>query len=134
MAREKAEALGLTPKAVVVDTCLVGVDPVMMLTGPIDATQHLLARTGLAIDDIDLFEVNEAFASIVLAWARETKADLDRVNVNGGAIALGHPIGATGAMLFQTIIDELERRDLTTGLVAMCTGGGMATATIVERI
>jgi len=134
MARDKAEALGLTPKAVVVDSCLVGVDPVMMLTGPIDATQHLLARTGLSIDDIDLFEVNEAFASIVLAWARETKADLDRVNVNGGAIALGHPLGGTGSILITKAVHELERRGGRRALISMCCGGGLGTGTIIERI
>jgi acetyl-CoA C-acetyltransferase len=132
--REKAEALGLTPKAVVVDSCLVGVDPVMMLTGPIDATQHLLSRTGLAIDDIDLFEVNEAFASIVLAWARETKADLDRVNVNGGAIALGHPLGGTGSILLTKAVHELERRGGQRALITMCCGGGLGTGTLIERI
>jgi len=131
---EKAAELGLTPRARVVDTCLVGVDPVLMLTGPIDATQHMLARTGMAMSDIDLAEVNEAFASVVLAWQRELGADLDRTNVNGGAIALGHPLGGTGAILLTKALHELERTDGTTGLVTMCCGGGLGTGTIIERI
>ena len=131
---EKAAALGLTPRARVVDTCLVGVDPVLMLTGPIDATQRLLGRTGMAIDDIDLFEINEAFASVVLAWQREVGADLDRTNPNGGAIALGHPLGGTGAFLVTKAVHELERTDGSTALVSMCCGGGLGTGTILERI
>ncbi|HET6950115.1 MAG TPA: steroid 3-ketoacyl-CoA thiolase [Acidimicrobiales bacterium] len=134
MTAEKAAALGLTPRARVVDTCLVGVDPVLMLTGPIDATQRLLDRTGMAIGDVDLFEVNEAFASVVLAWAREVGADLDRTNPNGGAIALGHPLGATGGFLLTKALHELERSDATTALVTMCCGGGLGTGTIIERI
>jgi acetyl-CoA C-acetyltransferase len=134
MTREKAEALGLTPKARILDTCLVGVDPVLMLTGPIDATRVLLERTGLSIADIDLFEVNEAFASVVLAWARETGADLDRTNPNGGAIALGHPLGGTGAFLMTKAVHELERSDSSTALISMCCGGGLGTGTIIERI
>ena len=131
---ERAEALGVRPRARVVDTCLVGVDPVLMLTGPIDATQRMLARTGLSIDDIDVFEINEAFASVVLAWAKEVGADLDKTNPNGGAIALGHPLGATGAMILGTLVDELERQDKRYGLATLCVGGGMGIATIVERI
>jgi acetyl-CoA C-acetyltransferase len=131
---EKAAALGLTPRARVVDTCLVGVDPVLMLTGPIDATQRLLDRTGLAIGDIDLFEINEAFASVVLAWQREVGADPERTNPNGGAIALGHPLGATGTFLMAKALHELERRDGSTALVSMCCGGGLGTGTIIERI
>ncbi len=134
MTAEKAAALGLTPRARVVDTCLVGVDPVLMLTGPIDATQRLLARTGMTIDDIDVAEVNEAFASVVLAWAREVGADLERTNPNGGAIALGHPLGATGAVLVTKALHELERADKTTALISMCCGGGLGTGTIIERI
>ena len=134
MTAEKAAALGLTPRARVVDTCLVGVDPVLMLTGPIDATQRLLARTGMTIDDIDVAEVNEAFASVVLAWAREVGADLERTNPNGGAIALGHPLGATGAVLVTKALHELERADKSTALVSMCCGGGLGTGTIIERI
>jgi acetyl-CoA C-acetyltransferase len=134
MTAEKAAALGLTPKAKVVDTCLVGVDPVLMLTGPIDATQRLLERTGMSIGDIDLFEINEAFASVVLAWQREVGADLERTNVNGGAIALGHPLGGTGAVLVTKALHELQRADKSTALVSMCCGGGLGTGTIIERI
>ena len=134
MTAEKAAALGLTPRAKVVDTCLVGVDPVLMLTGPIDATQRLLGRTGMAIGDIDVFEINEAFASVVLAWQREVGADLDRTNPNGGAIALGHPLGATGAFLLTKALHELERTDGSTALVSMCCGGGLGTGTIIERV
>jgi acetyl-CoA C-acetyltransferase len=130
---ENAAALGLTPRARVVDTCLVGVDPVLMLTGPIDATQRLLARTGMAIGDIDLFEINEAFASVVLAWQREVGADPERTNPNGGAIALGHPLGGTGAFLVTKAVHELERIDGTTALVSMCCGGGLGTGTLIER-
>jgi len=134
MTADKAAALGLTPRARVVDTCLVGVDPVLMLTGPIDATQRLLERTGMTIGDIDLFEVNEAFASVVLAWQREVGADLDRTNPNGGAIALGHPLGATGGFLMTKALHELERSDKATALVTMCCGGGLGTGTIIERL
>src|SRR5690606_29284589 len=134
MTADKAAALGLTPRAKVVDTCLVGVDPVLMLTGPIDATQRLLQRTGMAIGDIDVFEINEAFASVVLAWQREVGADPERTNPNGGAIALGHPLGATGAFLVTKALHELERTDGTTALVSMCCGGGLGTGTVIERI
>ena len=105
-----------------------------MLTAPAPATERVLEKAGMTLDDIDLFEVNEAFASVVLDWFRVTEVDRDKVNVNGGAMALGHPIGATGSMLIGTLLDELERRDLSTGLVTMCTGGGMGTATIIERL
>jgi acetyl-CoA C-acetyltransferase len=134
MTEERAAALGLTPRARIVDTCLVGVDPVLMLTGPIDATQRLLARTGLSIDDIDTFEINEAFASVVLAWQKEVGADPDRTNPNGGAIALGHPLGATGAFLVTKALNELERTNGRYGLVSMCCGGGLGTGTIIERL
>jgi acetyl-CoA C-acetyltransferase len=134
MTEEKAAALGLTPRARVVDTCLVGVDPVLMLTGPIDATRALLARTGLSIDQIDTFEINEAFASVVLAWAKELGADLERTNPNGGAIALGHPLGGTGAFLMTKALYELERTGGRYGLISMCCGGGLGTGTIIERI
>jgi acetyl-CoA C-acetyltransferase len=134
MSAEKAAALGLTPRARVVDTCLVGVDPVLMLTGPIDATQRLLRRTGMTMSDIDIAEVNEAFASVVLAWQRELGADPERTNVNGGAIALGHPLGGTGAVLVTKALHELERADKSTALVSMCCGGGLGTGTIIERI
>ncbi len=131
---ERAAELGLTPRARVVDTCLVGVDPVLMLTGPIDATRRLLDRNGLTVGDIDLFEINEAFASVVLAWAREVGADLERTNPNGGAIALGHPLGGTGAFLMTKAVHELERAGQSTALVSMCCGGGLGTGTIIERI
>ena len=134
MSAKKAEQLGLTPRARVVDTCLVGVDPVLMLTGPIDATQHLLKRNGLKIGDIDTFEINEAFASVVLAWAKELGADLEKTNPNGGAIALGHPLGATGGFLLTKALYELERTGGRYGLVSMCCGGGLGTGTIIERL
>ena len=134
MSEEKAAALGLTPKARIVDTCLVGVDPVLMLTGPIDATRKMLARTGLTIDEIDTFEINEAFASVVLAWQKEVGADPAKVNPNGGAIALGHPLGATGAFLLTKALYELERTGGRYGLVSMCCGGGLGTGTIIERL
>jgi acetyl-CoA C-acetyltransferase len=134
MTEAKASALGLTPRARVVDTCLVGVDPVLMLTGPIDATHRLLERTGLALDQMDTFEINEAFASVVLAWAKEVGADLEKTNPNGGAIALGHPLGATGAFLMTKALNELERIGGRYGLVSMCCGGGLGTGTILERL
>ena len=134
MTRAKAEALGLTPRARVVDTCLVGTDPVMMLTGPIDATHHLLERNGMTIGDIDVTEINEAFASVVLAWERELQPDDATVNPNGGAIALGHPLGASGAILVTKALHELERTDQSTALVTMCCGGGLGTGTILERL
>ncbi len=134
MTEEKAAELGLTPKARIVDTCLVGVDPVLMLTGPIDATQKLLERNDLAIDDIDLFEINEAFASVVLAWAKEVGADLEKTNPNGGAIALGHPLGGTGAFLMTKAVHELERIEGDKAIVSMCCGGGLGTGTLIERI
>jgi acetyl-CoA C-acetyltransferase len=133
MNADKAAELGMLARARVVDTCLVGVDPILMLTGPIDATQRLLARTGMSLADIDLVEINEAFASVVLAWQRELGADLDRTNPNGGAIALGHPLGATGAFLMTKAIHELERGDGSTALITMCCGGGLGTGTIIER-
>ncbi|MDR7303827.1 acetyl-CoA C-acetyltransferase [Haloactinomyces albus] len=125
---------GFTPRARIHHLSVRGDDPVWMLTGPIPATRHALERTGLSIDDIDLFEVNEAFASVVLAWAQETGADLERVNVNGGGIALGHPIGATGTRLMTTMLNELERRGGRYGLQTMCEGGGQANVTIIERL
>ena len=130
----RARELGLIPRARIVDQCLVGVDPVMMLTGPIDATRHLLQRTGLEMDDIDTVEINEAFASVVLAWARELEPNMGRVNPNGGAIALGHPLGATGARLITSALHELEATDGRLGLVTMCCGGGLGTGTIIERL
>jgi acetyl-CoA acyltransferase len=134
MAREKADALGLKPRARIYDQTTVGVDPVIMLTGPIPATRKLLERNGMTMDDIDLVEINEAFASVVLAWQRELDPDMDRVNVNGGAIALGHPLGSTGARLITTLLHEMERSDKSMGLVTMCCGGGLGTGTLIERI
>jgi acetyl-CoA acyltransferase len=134
MARAKAEELGLTPRARIVDQTTVGVDPVIMLTGPIPATQRILQRNGMAIGDIDLFEINEAFAPVVAAWSRELGPDMDRVNVNGGAMALGHPLGSTGARLLTTLLHELERSDLETGFVTMCCGGGLGTGTLIQRV
>jgi acetyl-CoA C-acetyltransferase len=132
---EKAEALGLRPRARVVDTCLVGVDPVLMLTGPIDATQRLLDRNNLTYDDIDVVEINEAFAAVVLAWQRELGVpDLEKVNPNGGAIAVGHPLGGTGSILLTKAVHELERTGGTYGLVTMCCGGGLGTGTLIERL
>jgi len=134
MTREKADALGLEPRARIVDQTTVGVDPVIMLTGPIPATRALLERNGMTMDDIDLVEINEAFASVVVAWQRELDPDMDRVNVNGGAIALGHPLGSSGARLLTTLLHELERSDKETGLVTMCCGGGLGTGTLIQRI
>jgi acetyl-CoA acyltransferase len=134
MAREKADALGLQPRARIYDQTTVGVDPVIMLTGPIPATRKLLERNGMTMDDIDLVEINEAFASVVAAWRRELDPDMDRVNVNGGAIALGHPLGSTGARLITTLLHEMERSDKEMGLVTMCCGGGLGTGTLIERI
>jgi acetyl-CoA C-acetyltransferase len=124
----------VTPRARVRATAAIGAEPVIMLTAPGPAAERALAKAGMQVDDIDLWEVNEAFAAVPLKTMRDLELDPDRVNVNGGAIALGHPIGATGAMLIGTVLDELERRDLATGMVAMCTGGGMGTATVVERV
>jgi acetyl-CoA acetyltransferase family protein len=134
MTREKADALGLKPRARIFDQTTVGVDPVIMLTGPIPATRKLLERNGMTMDDIDLVEINEAFASVVAAWRRELDPDMDRVNVNGGAIALGHPLGSTGARLITTLLHEMERTDKEMGLVTMCCGGGLGTGTLIQRI
>jgi acetyl-CoA C-acetyltransferase len=134
MDEDKARALGLTPRARIKTHCLVGSDPYYHLDGPIEATQRLLDRTGMAISDFDLFEVNEAFASVVLSWAGEHHVDMDKVNVNGGAIALGHPVGSTGTRLITTALHELERRDANVALISMCAGGAMATGTVLERI
>ncbi|MGC1852902.1 MAG: thiolase family protein [Solirubrobacterales bacterium] len=134
MTREKADALGLKPRARLYDQTTVGVHPVIMLTGPIPATRKLLERNGMAMDDIDLVEVNEAFASVLAAWRRELDPDMDRVNVNGGAIALGHPLGSSGARLITTLLHELERSDKEMGLVTMCCGGGLGTGTLIERV
>ena len=134
MSREKADALGVRARARIVDQTTVGVDPVTMLTGPIPATSRILERNGMTIDDLDVIEVNEAFAPVVAAWAREHKPDMDRVNPRGGAMALGHPIGSTGARLLTSIVHELEDGDQELGLVTMCCGGGLGTATLVQRV
>ncbi len=134
MSEEKANALGLTPRARFHAFSLAGVDPVTMLTGPIPATRAVLEKAKMTIDDIDLVEINEAFASVVLAWEKELHGDMDRVNVNGGAIAIGHPLGCSGAKLMCTLLNELERTGGRWGLETMCEGGGMANATIIERL
>jgi acetyl-CoA acetyltransferase len=133
MTREKAEALGLEPRARIFDQTTVGVDPVIMLTGPIPATKKLLERNQMELGDIDLIEINEAFASVVAAWRRELDPDMDRVNVNGGAIALGHPLGSSGARLITTLLHEMERSDKEIGMVTMCCGGGLGTGTLIQR-
>ncbi|MFD8112754.1 acetyl-CoA C-acetyltransferase [Streptomyces microflavus] len=132
--KEVGERYGLTPRARIVSAAVSGSEPTIMLTGPAPATRKALAKAGLTIDDIDLVEINEAFAGVVLRFVKDMGLTLDKVNVNGGAIALGHPLGATGAMILGTVIDELERRDQQFGLVTLCVGGGMGVATIVERI
>jgi acetyl-CoA acyltransferase len=134
MSEEKAAALGLTPRARFHAFALAGVDPVTMLTGPIPATRAILEKAKMSIEDIDLIEINEAFASVILAWEKELHADMNKVNVNGGAIALGHPLGASGAKLMATLLNELERTGGRFGLETMCEGGGMANATIIERL
>ncbi|MGH9018644.1 MAG: thiolase family protein [Acidimicrobiales bacterium] len=134
MSEEKAAALGLTPRARFHCFALAGVDPVTMLTGPIPATRAILEKAKMSIEDIDLIEINEAFASVVLAWEKELHPDMDKVNVNGGAIALGHPLGASGTKLMGTLLNELERTGGRFGLETMCEGGGMANATIIERL
>jgi acetyl-CoA acyltransferase len=134
MSEEKAKQLGLKPRARIVATAAVGTDPTLMLEGPIPATAKVLKKAGLELKDIDLFEVNEAFAAVVLAWLKETGADPEKVNYNGGAIALGHPLGCSGAKLITTVLNELERQDARYGLVTMCIGHGMGTGTIIERL
>ncbi|MEU3463588.1 acetyl-CoA C-acetyltransferase [Streptomyces sp. NPDC006733] len=132
--RETGERYGLTPRARIVSAAVSGADPTIMLTGPAPAARKALAKAGLTIGDIDLVEINEAFAAVVLRFVREMGLSLDKVNVNGGAIAMGHPLGATGAMILGTLIDELERRDLRYGLLTLCVGGGMGIATVIERV
>ena len=134
MSADKAAALGLRARARIVTHCLVGVDPVLMLTGPIDATHRVLQRASMSMNDIDVTEINEAFASVALAWERELQPDMAKVNPNGGAIALGHPVGCTGARLITSALHELERTDGTNALVTMCCGGGLGTGTILQRI
>ncbi|MGH3734697.1 MAG: steroid 3-ketoacyl-CoA thiolase [Micromonosporaceae bacterium] len=131
---DRAAALGLAPRARIIAQALIGAEPYYHLDGPVEATARVLDRAGMSLADIDLYEVNEAFASVVLSWASVHQPDLERVNVNGGAIALGHPVGSTGARLLTTALYELERRDAATALVTMCAGGAMATATIIERL
>lgn len=132
--KAKGEALGLEPRARIRSMALAGSEPIIMLTGPMPATRKALAKAGMTVDDIDLFEVNEAFAAVPMLFMKELGVPWEKVNVNGGAIALGHPLGATGAMLLGTVLDELEARDLNTGLVTLCVGGGMGIATIIERV
>ncbi len=134
MSEEKAAALGLTPRARFHSFAVVGSDPIFMLTGPIPATRAVLEKAKLTLDDMDVIEINEAFASVPLAWAKELDVDMDKVNVNGGAIALGHPLGASGAKLMATLVNELERTNGRWGLLTMCEGGGMANATVIERL
>ena len=134
MSEERANALGLVPRARFHAFSVVGVDPITMLSGPIPATTKVLERAKMSLDDIDLVEINEAFASVVLAWEKEHHPDMDKVNANGGAIALGHPLGASGAKLMATLLNELERTGGRYGLQTMCEGGGMANATIIERL
>ncbi|MEW9897725.1 acetyl-CoA C-acetyltransferase [Chitinivorax sp. PXF-14] len=131
---QKGRQLGLTPRARIVSVALTGTDPTIMLTGPAPATRKALAKAGLSVDDIDLFEVNEAFAAVVMRFMNELNVPAEKVNVNGGAIAMGHPLGATGAMILGTLLDELERRNLKRGLATLCVGGGMGIATIIERV
>ncbi|MEU0768777.1 acetyl-CoA C-acetyltransferase [Streptomyces albogriseolus] len=132
--REAGERYGLTPRARIVSAAVSGSDPTIMLTGPAPASRKALAKAGLTVDDLDLVEINEAFAAVVLRFVKDMGLSLDKVNVNGGAIALGHPLGATGAMILGTLVDELERRDLRYGLATLCVGGGMGIATVVERV
>jgi len=134
MTREKADELGLKPLAKIVDTCLVGTDPVLMLTGPIDATKKLLDDNGLTMDDIGVVEINEAFASVVLAWEKEFSPNMDTVNPNGGAIGLGHPLGGTGSILMTKAVHEMQRSDIEYGLVTMCCGGGLGTGTLLQKL
>jgi acetyl-CoA C-acetyltransferase len=131
---DRARGIGLRPRARIVAQCLIGAEPYYHLDGPVQATERVLGRSGMAVGDIDVFEVNEAFASVVLSWMSVHQPDPERVNVNGGAIALGHPVGSTGARLITTALHEMERRDAGTALITMCAGGAMATATILERL
>jgi acetyl-CoA C-acetyltransferase len=134
MTADKAKELGLQPRARIIQDVVVGTDPYYMLDGPIDATNELLRKTGMTLGDIDLYEVNEAFAAVVLSWLKVTEADIDKLNVNGGAIALGHPPGATGSRLIGAALHELERSDKSTALITMCCGASVGTGTIIERL
>ena len=132
--KDVGAALGMKPRARIKAFASIGSEPAIMLTGPADVNRKVLKRAGMDIKDIDLFEINEAFAAVVLRFMREMELSPDKVNVNGGAIAMGHPLGATGAMILGTLLDEMERRNLSTGLVTLCVGSGMGTATIIERV
>ena len=132
--KKGGKAMGLKPRARIRAFSNIGSEPAIMLTGPVDVTEKLLKKAKMTLDDIDLFELNEAFASVVLRYMQAFDIPHDKINVNGGAIAMGHPLGATGAMIFGTVLDELERRDLNTALVTLCIGAGMGTATIIERV
>jgi acetyl-CoA C-acetyltransferase len=134
MTAEKAKSLGLRPRARILQDVVVGTDPYYLLDGPIDATNELFRKTGMKMSDIDLFEINEAFAAVVLSWAKVFEPDMSKVNVNGGAIALGHPVGATGSRLIVTALHELERTNKTTALITMCCGAAVGTGTIIERL
>lgn len=134
MTAEKAKELGLKPRARIIQDVVVGTDPYYLLDGPVDATKEILKKTGMSLNDIDLVEINEAFAAVVLSWASVFEPDMDKVNVNGGAIALGHPVGATGSRLIITALHELERRDLNTAFITMCCGASVGTGTIIERL
>ena len=134
MSREESEKRGLKPLAKIISWATCGVEPALMGSGPIPASKNVLEKASMSIEDIDLYEVNEAFAPVPLAWAKELNADLDKLNVNGGAMALGHPLGGTGAKLMTTLLHELERREARFGLQAICEGGGTANAMIIERI
>ncbi len=132
--KEMGGSLGLKPRARIKGFSSIGTDPTIMLTGPAPSAEKVLKRCGMATNDIDLFELNEAFASVVMLFMRKLGIEHDKINVNGGAIAMGHPLGATGTMILGTVLDELERRDLNTALINLCVGGGMGTATIIERV
>ena len=132
--KEIGDSMGLKPRAKIVGFSSIGTDPTIMLTGPTPSAEKVLARCGMTTDDIDLFELNEAFASVVMLFMKKLDIPHDKINVNGGAIAMGHPLGATGTMILGTVLDELERRDLNTALINLCIGGGMGTATIIERV
>ena len=134
MSADKAKALGLKPRARIISDVLVGTDPYYLLNGPVDATKLILKKSGMSLNDIDLYEVNEAFASVVLAWLKEFDADRSKLNVNGGAMALGHPVGCTGTRLIVTALNELERSDKSTALITMCCGASVGTGTIIERL
>jgi acetyl-CoA C-acetyltransferase len=134
MSAEEATRRGLKPRARIITDCVVGTDPYFLLDGPVDATARLLKKSGMSLNDIDLVEINEAFAAVVLSWASVYQPDMDKVNVNGGAMAIGHPVGSTGARLITTALHELERQDKTTALITMCCGASVGTGTIIERI